>query len=116
METWKDIPKYEGIYQASTFGRIRNSAGLIMKLECTRNGYVRVDLCLSGVCIKTYIHRIIALVFLPSNPDSPYVNHKDLNKQNNRLENLEWISPSGNTQHYYDNRVVEKVGGWGNDF
>lgn len=106
METWKDIPHYENFYQASSFGRIKNKAGHILKPEFHYNGYLRVDLCKKTVCIKQYIHRIIATTFLENPSDYPLVNHKDLNKQNNAVENLEWASHKQNTQHYYSSRPV----------
>lgn len=104
MQRWLDIPGYEGRYQASTFGHIRNAAKLVLKTETHYKGHLRVDLCIKGTCIKQYVHRLVAHTFLPNPHVYPLVNHKDLNKKNNNLENLEWCTYEYNTQHYHNNK------------
>lgn len=115
VEIWKDIPGYEGKYQASTLGRIkslpkkvacrggyRTTTERIMKIhEKYRGGspcYLSVDL---GKGNSHTIHRLVAITFLPNPKNLPQINHKDGNKWNNRLENLEWCTGSENMQHAY---------------
>lgn len=114
-EQWRDIPGYEGHYQASTRGRIRSARRLVMrgsfkyfcksvlkKPQPHNQGYLFVHLYAGTVRQKLFVHRVVAMTFL-ENPDAlPLVNHKDRNRKNNRLENLEWITPSGNMKHWRD--------------
>ena len=100
-EIWKDIEGYEGIYQVSSFGRVRSldrmvimrngrsriKRGQILKERRTKHGYVRVQL---GVNNDQYIHRLVASTFISNSDNLPQVNHKDENKSNNRVDNLEW--------------------------
>ena len=80
-EIWKDIPNYEGIYEISNF-----------------KGYLQVGLSNKGD--KTFrVHRLVALTFIPNPYNLPQVNHKDGNKKNNCVDNLEWISNYDNMQH-----------------
>ena len=93
-EEWRKIDGHEN-YSASTFGRIRND----------RNGYILRPLNPTGYCTVSldkkgcYIHRIIAQTFLPNPEQKPLVNHKDGNRRNNRVSNLEWATQSENIQH-----------------
>ncbi len=93
-EEWRKIEGHEN-YSASTFGRIRND----------RNGYILRPLNPTGYCTVSldkkgcYIHRIIAGTFLPNPDNKPMVNHKDGNRRNNRVSNLEWATQSENIQH-----------------
>jgi len=94
MEVWKDIPEYEGIYQASTQGRIKNSNGLILVQRYDKDGYNRITLTKhigNKKVLKTYrTHQIIALTFIKTIENKMCVNHKDENKANNVVSNLEW--------------------------
>lgn len=97
-ETWKPI-KPEHIdnkknYMASSKGRIRSPKGKILNQNINDYYHITVG--------KTTLiaHRIIALTFIDNPDNKPFVNHKDLNKLNNCIENLEWVTPSENTLHY----------------
>jgi hypothetical protein len=97
-EIWKEIPfdlvDCKG-YSISSYGRVRNNKGRITLGYSKQNDYLVVNINNKG----HYIHRLVALVFI-SNPDNrPIVNHKDGNKQNPKLDNLEWIDYSGNSNH-----------------
>lgn len=116
-EIWKDIPGYEGIYQASTLGRIKsiNPSGkgvdIIMSEKSISNGYKMVYLK-RGKKPKTFlIHRLIAMTFL-DNPDSlPIVNHKNENKLDNRVTNLEWCTANYNCSYgSRKNSQAQKLG------
>ncbi len=118
-EVWRDIIGYEGLYKVSSHGRIKSLAKprfygesvnlknhqnalwpeIIMKPRLKKNGYLQIGLSKNGKYKTFTIHRLVAKVFI-SNPDNlPYVNHKDENKQNNRVDNLEWCSPAYNTNY-----------------
>ena len=118
---WKDIPGYEGFYQASDEGLIRSVTrciktkrgvlrrldGHIMKLTETHNKdnphgwYLVCNLQKEGSIKLWAIHTLIAMTFIPNPYNYPMVNHKDGNKQNNRVENLEWVTAKMNSQHAY---------------
>lgn len=113
-EIWKDIPGYEGYYQASNLGRIKRIAFLhgkskmiikkekILKPINNKNGYYYIGL--SRYKVKQYrLHRIILSTFMPIKNDyKMQVNHKNGNKHDNRLENLEWVSASENIKHAFN--------------
>lgn len=118
MEVWKDIPGFEGYYQASTEGRIRsvarevacygkggahNVSAHILKPYATKRGYLMVVLSCDGERSKALVHRLVAQTFI-DNPDGlTDVNHKNLNKADNRAKNLEWVTRCENMQHAHDN-------------
>lgn len=104
-ELWKDIPGYEGIYQASTFGNIRitnyRKSGL-PKLKSQirdKDGYCIVCLTKDGTQKSCRVNRLIAKTFLPSFSEALQVNHKDENKGNNAVENLECLTPIQNSNY-----------------
>lgn len=95
-EIWKDIKGYKGLYQVSNKGNVKslnyNRTGeeKIKKPKVNRNGYLRVKLHRDGNCKTLLIHRLVLMTFNPiDNMDKFEVNHKDENKQNNCLSNLE---------------------------
>lgn len=94
-------------YKIYCDGTVVNSKGLKLQPTKSNSGYYYVTLYNEGVPIKYYVHRLVAEHFLePSNLTK--VNHKDCNKLNNNLSNLEWCSTSQNTQHAYDNCLIIK--------
>jgi len=98
MEIWKDIEGYEGKYQVSNLGNVRNNRGN-MYLKTHNKGYLQIELS-DGVNKKTYlVHRLVALAFIDNPNNLPFINHKDENKQNNRVENLEWCDQSYNVRY-----------------
>lgn len=108
-EIWKDVVGLEGAYQVSNLGRVK---GLERK---TRNGCVYPERILSGcksqdgyIVVKMridmseyrrYVHRMVAQAFLPNPDNLPQVNHKDENKTNNRIDNLEWCTLKYNIEY-----------------
>jgi hypothetical protein len=106
-EVWRDIPGYEGRYQASNLGRIRSQARGVLKPFKNKNGYLIATLYNQGK-VRTGVHRLVALTFIPNPEDKPQINHKDGNKENNNLNNLEWVTCSENNLH---RRRVLKGGG-----
>lgn len=103
QEIWKDIAGYENLYQASTTGLIKSfyKKGFLMKFKTDKDGYLHIGLT-KGQKQRTFrVHRVIAETFIPNPNNLPQVNHKDLNKQNNSVDNLEWISDLENKRHYH---------------
>ena len=90
MEIWKNIESFEH-YSVSNFGNVRNNmTGKILKPRKHTNGYARVILCKNKKHYDRYIHRLVAQAFIPNINNLSEVNHKDENKLNNFVENLEW--------------------------
>lgn len=124
VEIWKDIPGYEGRYQASNTGQIKALArkrknGIvsderILKQQTWPLGYKKVTLCNDDNAHKTlFVHRLIALTFIDNPNNLPFVNHKDENGSNNHVENLEWCTQTYNAN--YGHRL-EKTRGENNIF
>lgn len=114
MEEWKDIKGYEGLYQISNKGRVKSLGNNKSRKEKIRdgkidnNGYKRIGLCKNGKEKKYKIHRLVAQAFLPNPDNLPVVNHKDENKLNNNVENLEWCTQEYNCNYGSRN---EKISG-----
>lgn len=115
-EFWKDVPNYDGSYQASTLGNIkrlhkRSDVKTHLKPYGNNKGYFVVKLY-TNANGKTYsIHRLIALTFLENNENKSQVNHIDGNKANNALNNLEWCTSSENIQHAIGTGLMKNKGG-----
>ena len=97
-EVWKDIPGYENLYQVSSEGRIRRGERLKIPHK-DRGGYLTVWLCKNAAQKNYKVHRLVALAFISNPSGKMTVNHIDGNKQNNRVENLEWATHSENIIH-----------------
>lgn len=97
-----DIFGYESVYQIDKQGNIyRKKTNKLLKI----NGYgeyYRIGLCLNGKQKYHSVHRLLAMAFIPNPESKPEVNHKDGNKKNNNLSNLEWVTKSENRKHAYD--------------
>lgn len=117
MEEWRDIPGYEGLYQASTEGRIRTVEGKvtsnsryserhwksrILKGRGDCSAGKRVCLWKDGNKKDCLVARLVALTYLGNPPDKFTVNHKDGNRLNNKIENLEWLSRGDNIRHGFE--------------
>ena len=112
METWRDVAGYEGRYQVSDLGRVRNVARRrLLNERKQRSGYVSVMLYAEGVAKSRLIHRLVAEAFLENLENKPFVNHIDENKRNNRVENLEWCTHKYNMNYgTVNHRISEKRG------
>jgi len=103
-EVWVDIIEYEGLYQVSNLGRVRSldrpsKKGRILKQNKGSSGYLHISLWKHGKGYIINTHRLVALTFIQNKLNLPQVNHKDLNKHNNNVENLEWITNKNNGIH-----------------
>lgn len=119
-EVWKPIKGYEGIYEVSSYGRVRSldmvlpaiangvpctriRHGVMRKTHIGRTGYHYVLLRNGGKDKNFRLHRLVAEAFVPNPDNLPEVNHKDEDKNNNRADNLEWCSSSYN--HCYGTTI-----------
>lgn len=103
MEIFKDIIGYEGYYQISNLGRVKSSYKKcsILKSPKCKSGYKTVNLYRDKKLKNCYLHRLIAITFIPNPENKPYVNHIDGNKLNNDLNNLEWCNGSHNVKEAF---------------
>jgi hypothetical protein len=108
MEEWRDIPGYEGLYQISNMRRVKSFKGHEKILRpSTSRGYLILHLYKNKCCICKSIHTLVAESF-GEIPEGLQVNHKDGNKKNNAIENLELVTPSQNIIHAYDHGMIKK--------
>ena len=114
IENWKDIKGYEKLYQVSNFGRVRSFGkivvnGVVIKKKVrilkpqNRNNYHKVTLCKNGEKCQISVHFLVLSTFTGSRPLGMVVNHKDLNKINNYLENLEYCTQAENVNDALSN-------------
>ena len=113
IEQWRDIPGYDGIYQASSFGRIKSISRSVPTKKGTQfvkerilkhsinKGYARISLSYKNIVYRKAVHFFVASCFLPNPESKKYINHKDGDKLNNKVDNLEWCTSSENEQHSY---------------
>ena len=104
-EIWKDVIGFEGIYQVSNMGNVRSvcfhSTDKIqnMKRNKTKFGYLRVQLSKNGKIKHCSVHRLVAEAFLPNPMNLPQVNHKNEQKDDNQVTNLEWCTAKYNVNY-----------------
>lgn len=125
-EIWKDIKGYEGYYQVSNFGRVRSMYRLVFNPNCsnenksnlrilksqeikshyTRGGYKSVSLYRNNVGKQHRLCRLVAINFIENIDNKPCVNHIDGNKENDNVDNLEWVTYTENMVHAVENNLV----------
>ncbi len=114
-EIWKDIPGYEGVFRVSNLGKVKSCRRIvqapahiggvrikeerILSQEVAPNGYYRVQLHIDNKNRHVLVHRLVAIAFIPNDENLPQINHKDENKGNNRVENLEWCTAKYNSNY-----------------
>lgn len=104
-EIWKDVVGFEDYYQVSNLGNVRSKdrevntwhgvilkRGRILKQSIGKNGYYSVCFQVQNKKKSYSVHRMVAQAFIPNLDNMPYINHKDENKLNNNIENLEWCT------------------------
>jgi len=97
-EIWKSHPEYTGI-EVSSFGRVRSVKGHYYANYQNKDGYMRVGIPVDGKQATKLVHRLVAQVFIQNPNNWPEVNHKDNDRANNRVENLEFCTPKYNSQY-----------------
>lgn len=109
---WIDIPGYEGIYQINEHGLVKSLSRYVkvgqklrflrerlLAISIKKEGYRFVRLSKEAVDVGYRINRVVAIVFIPNPFNLPEVNHKDGNKANNHVSNLEWVTKQENLAH-----------------
>lgn len=128
-EEWRPVVGWESLYEVSNMGRIRSFPRVCWngRVEWTMpsrimhdyrafNGYRYVTLNTGLKPVNRLVHQVVVTAFLGVDPDRPFVNHKDGNKVNNRLDNLEWCTPKENLTHALETGLnncshpVERIG------
>jgi len=115
-EEWRSITGFEGYYEVSNFGDVRSvdrviprdgptgsmaRKGQMITPHITPKGYLRCQLGMNGQKANKLIHRIVADAFITNPDDKPEINHRNGNKRDNRVDNLEWVTQSENQSHAY---------------
>lgn len=107
-EKWLPVVGYEELYEVSNLGRVRNKHGRPVSQSVQVSGYKRVTLSKDNKPSTKLVHRLVAEAFIPNPNGYNIVNHKDENKLNNIVTNLEWCTQSYNTE-YSKNSNISKV-------
>jgi hypothetical protein len=111
-EIWKDVVGWEGLYEVSNIGRVRSvdrylghpnsPTGAFRKgkiLTPKSKKYADIHLWRNSKYVSTHVHRLVAIAFIDNPENKPEVNHRDGNKLNNHISNLEWVTRSENLKH-----------------
>ena len=114
-EIWKPVVGYEGIYEVSSLGRVKscertiirsngreiNFPDKIMKTSINHKGYLIIDLRKNGKRSGGFVHRLVGKAFIDNPLNKEQINHKNGNKTDNRVQNLEWVTNQENMAHAY---------------
>ena len=113
-EEWRDFPHYNGYYQISNFGRVKSLLGKtprILKPSFKKGGYLYIVLCKNGVSKNFYIHKLVAITFIPNPDGKSEINHIDTFKLNNYVDNLEWVDHAQNMRHAGEMGLIKSLQG-----
>ena len=97
-ELWKKAPGFDG-YEVSSLGRIRNLDGVFSKFQDNGKGYKKFTRKINGMKKSAYVHRLVAMAFVPNPKGKPCINHLDCDPSNNSAENLEWCTHKENMEY-----------------
>lgn len=110
-EEWKDIKGFEGWYQVSNEGKVFSvKSNILLNPYIVNNGYCIVTLCKDKRKYRRSVHRLVAQSFMPNPENKPEINHKDGDKTNNCVKNLEWVTREENEKHAWANGLKRLVG------
>jgi hypothetical protein len=102
MEEFIDIPGFENLYSINRQGQIKSIRfNRILKIKTSKEWYPRTNFNVKGKKTHIYVHRLLALVFIPNPGNKPHINHINAIKYDNRLENLEWVTHKENMEHAF---------------
>ena len=116
-EVFEDLKGYEDTYQISESGRVFTKRRLIdnqiyygkeLIPQLTKDGYLKVTLSKYGESKRFYLHRLVAIQFIDNPNNLSQVNHKDGNKLNNNVNNLEWCTKEDNQKHAVDMGLMQR--------
>jgi hypothetical protein len=109
-EIWKELTYNKHIFNVSNYGRVKNKYGYSYG-SLTDSGYLRTSSCFNKQIMKKFIHVLVAEAFISKINDNLIVNHKDGNKSNNNVNNLEWVTFSENAKHSHNikKEIVEYI-------
>ena len=116
-EIWRSVKGFEGVYEVSSEGRIKSKKHVIVRRDgkkytvkekllkpyVDKDGYLRVELNHKGKAGKFYVHRLVGFLFIPNPEEKPQINHINCIKDDNRVENLEWVTVQENRTHAIKN-------------
>lgn len=109
-EKWKPLKDFEEQYKISSSGEIRTQeTNRIRKAHSDKKGYLRISLYKNGQQFNKFIHRLVAKTFIENPQNKPQINHKDGNKANNTVDNLEWVTNQENAKHAWENGLYDKA-------
>lgn len=112
-EKWKEVKGYEDIYEVSSLGRVRRVCKTkyrYISLCEDGRGYLLFNLCKNKTKKATRVHRLVAETFIANPFFYPQVNHKNGIKTDNRVDNLEWVTPEQNCKHARENGLQKTNG------
>jgi len=118
MDIWKPIPQYEGIYKVSNTGKVKSlkrkgcKSDRILKLGVSKIGYYVVVLCKDKIHKSFNVHQLVAMAFLNHKPDKfkAVINHKNFNKLDNHVRNIEIVSNRENCNKKHFKNTSKYVG------
>lgn len=114
IEAWKDVIGYEGRYKVSNTGKVFKTIDSQLsnigevRLHINARGYVTASLYKDGKAKNFVVHRLVAQAFIENKDNKDVVNHKDGNKTNNIVTNLEWCTKSENQIHAYETGLIKR--------
>lgn len=128
-ETWKPVVGYEGLYEVSDHGRVKSCkrfrvgkrgaqtlvAERLMRQAHDHSGYLKVGLRIGGNCFNHSVHQLVAKAFIPNPNGYDQINHKDENKENNYVSNLEWCTAAYNNAYGTRIERIKKTKAKSND-
>jgi hypothetical protein len=117
MIEWRSVEEFDGYYEISSNGEVKSlgrwvkgkgnsqqwrDGRILTPIKDTKNGYFQVGLCIDRKISTRFVHRLLGIAFIPNPLNLPQINHKDGNKNNNDLNNLEWCTHQENIKHSRD--------------